>query len=164
MTLSNEGLLKSWGKLKGGEFSLFSSEVGFKSNLFHLPARMQTWQRSAATILCAAIDINTQPEFLCSLVPQGEFLSNITEQDPVPNSSAGSQGRKIKDMKTKGNTVTYKMVCDQQGMKSESTGEMTYKGDLFEGATKSKMGPSAWNIVVTSKIKGKRIGQCAKQK
>jgi len=84
----------------------------------------------------------------------------LNEQSPVPDSSAGAQGCKITDMKTKGNTVTYTMECDQQGMKTKSTGEMTYNGDAFEGTTQTVMGPAAGGMTVTTVVKGKRIGKC----
>ena len=93
-------------------------------------------------------------------VPPQTTTQCLDEQNPVPASSAGAQGCKITDMKTKGNTVTYTMECNQQGMKIKSTGEITYKGDSFEGTTKTIMGPAAGGMTVTTEIKGKRIGKC----
>ena len=84
----------------------------------------------------------------------------LTEKDPVPNQSVQNQGCKIKDMKTKGNTVTWKMVCDQDGTKTESSGSMTYHGDHFEGTFQTKMGPEMGNTIVSTVITGKRIGKC----
>jgi hypothetical protein len=83
----------------------------------------------------------------------------LTQKDPVPSTSAEAQGCKITNMKTVGNTVTYTMACDQQGMKTESTGTMTFKGETFEGKTVMKMGPSAGGMTVTTKISGKRIAK-----
>jgi hypothetical protein len=93
-------------------------------------------------------------------MPAQTMTQCITEQDPVPAGSANAQGCKITDMKTKGNTVTYTMECEQQGMKTKTTGEMTYKGDTFEGTSKTEMGPAAGGMTVTTKISGKRIGKC----
>ena len=84
----------------------------------------------------------------------------ITKQDPVPVDSANAQGCKITDMKVKGNTVTYTMECEQQGMKIKITGEMTYMGDTFEGSSKTVMGPAEGGMTVNTKITGKRIGKC----
>ena len=84
----------------------------------------------------------------------------LNEQNPVPDSSAGAQGCKITDMKTRGNTVTYTMECNREGMKTKITGEMTYHGDSFEGTTQMSMGPTAGNMTVTTVLKGKRIGEC----
>jgi hypothetical protein len=84
----------------------------------------------------------------------------ITKQEPVPVDSANSQGCKITDMKVKGNTVTYTMECEQQGMKIKTTGEMTYMGDSFEGTSITDMGPAAGGMKVKTKISGKRVGKC----
>jgi hypothetical protein len=84
----------------------------------------------------------------------------LTEQDPVPSTSMGASGCTIKDMETRGNRLTYTMECEQQGMKTETVGEMTYKGDSFEGATRTTMGPESGGMVVSSEIRGKRIGDC----
>lgn len=93
-------------------------------------------------------------------MPAQTTIQCITSQDPVPNSSADAQGCKISDMKTEGNTVKYTLVCDQEGVKTESRGEMTYKGETFEGTTQTSMGPSAGGMTITTKINGKRIGKC----
>ena len=52
------------------------------------------------------------------------------------------------------------MECSQQGMKIKTSGTMTFRGDSFEGASRTDMGPSAGGMVVTTKISGKRIGNC----
>jgi hypothetical protein len=84
----------------------------------------------------------------------------LTSQDPVPASTADAQGCKVTDMKTEGNTLTYAMTCEQQGMTMKISGKMTYKGDSFEGTTLTRMGPGAGNMTITTKITGKRIGKC----
>lgn len=81
----------------------------------------------------------------------------ITKQDPVPASSANAQGCDITDMKTKGNTLTYTMTCEQQGQKVTNNGTMTYKGDAFEGTSKTNAGRG---MVIVTTTKGKRIGKC----
>ena len=93
-------------------------------------------------------------------MPPQTTIQCLNEQNPVPDSSTGAQGCKITDMKTKGNTVTYTMECNQQGMKIKSTGEITYKGDSFEGTTQTTMGSAAGGMTVKTVIKGKRIGKC----
>lgn len=81
----------------------------------------------------------------------------ITQQDPVPASSADAQGCEVTEMTTEGNTVTYTMTCEQQGQKITSSGNMTYKGDAFEGTNKTNAGQG---MVITTTIKGTRIGKC----
>jgi hypothetical protein len=84
----------------------------------------------------------------------------LNEQNPVPNTSSGAHGCKITDMKTKGNTINYAMECNQQGMTIKTTGDMTYKGDSFEGTSQTNMGPVAGGMTVKTVVKGKRIGNC----
>ena len=93
-------------------------------------------------------------------MPTQTMTQCMTGQDPVPNASTAAQGCTITDMKTRGNTITYTMECQQQGTKTVTTGEMTYKGDSFEGKTQTKLGPAAGGMVINSEIKGKRIGDC----
>ena len=93
-------------------------------------------------------------------MPTQTMVQCMTEQDPVPRASADAQGCKVTDMNTSGNTVTYTIVCDQQGAETESTGEVTFSGDTFEGKSTTKMGPAAGGMTVTVMTKGKRIGSC----
>ncbi|MEW6674355.1 MAG: DUF3617 family protein [Thermodesulfobacteriota bacterium] len=84
----------------------------------------------------------------------------LNEKNPVPDSSPDPQGCKMTNLKTSGNTVTYTIECSQKGMEGKSAGEITYKGDSFEGTTKTSMGPEAGGMIVTTVVKGKRIGKC----
>lgn len=93
-------------------------------------------------------------------MPPQTMTQCLTEKNPVPNGAAGAQGCKIKNMKTEGNTVTYTMTCQQQGMAIDTSGTITYSGDTFEGTSQTKMGPAAGGMTITTYIKGKRIGKC----
>ena len=93
-------------------------------------------------------------------MPPTTITQCLTEQDPVPHTSAGAKGCKITNMTTEGDTVKYALVCKQQGMESKSSGEMTYKGETFYGTTQTKMGSSGDGMTITTKISGKRIGEC----
>ncbi len=93
-------------------------------------------------------------------MPSQTMTQCLTEQNPVPAASADAQSCTVTDMKTEGNTLTYTMTCEQQGMTMKSSGKMTYKGDTFEGTNQTRMGPSAGNMTITTTITGKRIGKC----
>mgnify|MGYP001087919804 CR=1 FL=1 len=93
-------------------------------------------------------------------MPAQTMTQCLNEQNPVPNTSAGAHGCKITDMKTKGTTINYAMDCKQEGMTIKTTGKMTYKGDSFEGTSRTNMGPAAGGMTVTTVVKGKRIGNC----
>lgn len=93
-------------------------------------------------------------------MPPQTMAQCLNEQNPVPDSSPDAQGCKMSNMRTKGNTVTYTIECNQPGMEAKITGEMIYKGDAFEGTTKTSMGPEAGGMTVVTVVKGKRIGKC----
>ncbi len=95
---------------------------------------------------------------IASGMPPQVTTQCMNEQTPVPD--AGVEGCKIIDMKTIGKTATYTMQCDRQGMKIKSTGKVTYDKNSFEGTTQTSMGPASGNMVITTVIKGKRIGKC----
>jgi len=93
-------------------------------------------------------------------MPPQTITQCLTKQDKVPGASAGAQGCKITEMKTEGNSVIYKMECQQNGTTVKCDGKITYKGDSFEGTTQTHMGPAAGNMTITTIISGKRIGNC----
>ena len=112
--------------------------------------------------ITTSVEMQGMPAGMPGTTPAQTMTQCLTEQNPLPNSSSGAQGCEIKDMQTEGSTITYTMVCEQQGMKIESSGEMTYKGDSLEGTTKTTMGPDAGGVTVLTRIAGKRIGECEK--
>lgn len=59
----------------------------------------------------------------------------------------------VKDMKTSGNTMTWRMVCTGKE-KMEGEGEMTRSGDTFTGRTHVKMDQGEMTI----KMHGKKVG------
>lgn len=93
-------------------------------------------------------------------IPPVTVTQCLTNQDPLPNQSSAGQQCNIIEMKTEGQTVTWKMECTQQGQKMQSTGKMVYYGDHFEGATNTMLGPQSGNMTITTLVSGKRIGAC----
>jgi len=93
-------------------------------------------------------------------MPPQTMTQCLNEQHPVPGSSFDPQGCKMTDMRTQGNTVSYMITCNQPGMEAEITGEMFFKGDSFDGSTKTIMGPEAGGMNLITLVTGKRIGKC----
>jgi hypothetical protein len=90
-------------------------------------------------------------------MPARTFSQCITEADMVPEGQSDQQGScKVFDVKTSGNTVSWKMVCRTEGGEMQSEGKITYKGGRFEGASTMRM--MGMNIV--TKMSGKRTGPC----
>ncbi len=106
------------------------------------------------------ITVKMEMQGMPNMMPATTMNQCITEEDPVPNASPQAQGCEVKDMNVSGNTVSYTMVCDQEGVQSEMTGKTTYSGDSFKGATTMKMNQGGTSMVMTSDIQGNRIGDC----
>ncbi len=93
-------------------------------------------------------------------MPAQTITECVSEQDPIPKTDSSDQGCEVHNMKQNGNVITWEMECNQEGQKITSQGEMIYSGDSFKGTVTTKMGPQAGNMVITTEITGKRIGNC----
>lgn len=90
-------------------------------------------------------------------MPPFKFTQCLTSKDSVPQGKEEhKQDCKIKNTDVKGNTVTWEVHCISDGKPVKSTGKVTYKGDSFEGETKTEM--DGMNMV--QKMSGRRIGNC----
>ncbi|MBW2607032.1 MAG: DUF3617 family protein [Deltaproteobacteria bacterium] len=92
-------------------------------------------------------------------MPPITFKQCMTNQNPVPNQSQSGQECRMKNIKTKGNTVSWDMVCDSQQGEMKSSGKITYKGDRFNGVVLTDI-PGQGQMKMT--MTGRRIGKCKK--
>ncbi len=99
------------------------------------------------------------PGMPSSLPPQ-TVIQCMTKQEPVHTENVANQGCKVKNLTTKGDTISWEMECEQQGQKMKTTGQITYSGNTFQGTIKTSLGPQAGNMTITTVISGKRIGDC----
>lgn len=86
----------------------------------------------------------------------------VTEEDAAdPNKSLPSQSRdencKVVDHKVEGNKVSWSVKCDGQE-EVATTGELTFGTDSYDGVVRVNSGGQQ----MTSKIKGKRLGDCTR--
>jgi hypothetical protein len=89
----------------------------------------------------------------------------MTRDNAVPQQREKNKDCVIKDQKVSGNTVSWQMVCkNKDGSVMESTGNITYRGDKFDGTMKATMtGKENGNMVVNYKMNGRRLGACPAQ-
>ncbi len=81
----------------------------------------------------------------------------LTEEDFVPRGSQSRSGDcEIRDMKQKGDTVTWTMHCNTGQGKMTGKGRITYSGDTFEGDMTTMMP----GMEMKQQMKGRRIGAC----
>ena len=92
-------------------------------------------------------------------MPPIKYKQCMTNENPVPNQSQPGQECRMKNVKTKGNTVSWEMVCDSQQGEVKSSGKITYKGDRFNGVVMMDM-PEQGQMKMT--MTGRRIGKCKK--
>lgn len=83
----------------------------------------------------------------------------------VPDNSQPGQDCKISDQKVNGNTVSWTMRCRVQERTIEGDGQITYKGDHYDGVMEARLvsadsqGPG---VRYKYTMQGKRIGDCKK--
>ena len=91
-------------------------------------------------------------------IPAVTFHQCITKKDMVPRSKQ-SQECKMLNHTTEGNTVKWKMQCNnKQGGPSTMEGEVTYSGKSMKGTVKIMNGGSQ----MLQRISGTWVGQCQK--
>jgi hypothetical protein len=72
----------------------------------------------------------------------------------VPKASKDNKC-KVSDYKIEGNKVTWTVKCEDKDATS-GTGEITYSDDAYDGVMKTTTGGQE----ITTKMKGKRLGDC----
>ena len=80
------------------------------------------------------------------------YTAQEVKEEPVPKNN----DCKITDLKSSGNKVSWKLECKGE-MAGKGEGEMVYQGDsAYEGKTKMQ----TQGMTITSRYKGKRLGDC----
>ncbi|MGC8720186.1 MAG: DUF3617 domain-containing protein [Thermodesulforhabdaceae bacterium] len=74
--------------------------------------------------------------------------------------SESKQDCKVEE-KIEGNTVHFKIVCKEGNEIMTNEGEITYRGDSFEGSSRATSSGED-KVEVTYKVKGRWIGECQK--
>jgi hypothetical protein len=104
-------------------------------------------------------EITTQMDMPGMQMPARTFTKCITKEDVANVESAIPRGQrdsscKFSDVKVEGNTVSWKMNCEERHMSGD--GKVTYDNDAYTGEThvKSERGD------MTIKNSGRRVGEC----
>ncbi len=91
-------------------------------------------------------------------MPPNTYTQCIKKDQPIPKSEKPNQECTVKDIKTKGDTVTWTVTCTNRGGKMTGNGVATCKGDTMDGTMTMTTEGQAANF--TSNYKGIRIGDC----
>lgn len=82
----------------------------------------------------------------------------VTNDDLVPMGDDANKDCRVTDIKTSGNTVSWKITCGGQGGQMDGTGQVTYEGDKMHGVMNMTM--KSYGTKVKNTLSGYRIGDC----
>lgn len=103
-------------------------------------------------------EITTKTE-MAGIPPQSiTHTQCVTSEDLVPMGNDAGRDCQVKNMETKGNTVSWEITCGGEGGQMNGTGEVTYTDDTMEG--KMEMTIKGMDMKVINYLSGRRIGPC----
>lgn len=113
------------------------------------------------------ITIETEMPGMPMKMPAMTFERCVTPEEaatPQPPKSKKDDTCKIEDYKLDGNTVTWKINCEKNGMTGH--GKMTFAAESWQGESVMNMKDprSGESMDITQKMAGKRTGDCAADK
>lgn len=89
-------------------------------------------------------------------MPANTYQQCMSEDSFVPKDEKPNQKCETRDVRTKGNTVYWKMACINAGGKMTGEGSITYRKDKMDGTMTMK----GQGMEMISRFTGKRIGDC----
>ena len=101
-------------------------------------------------------EITTEMKMGGMQMPAQKHTQCFTKEDLVPVDPKAAQNCTIKEKNVKGNVVTWTMECNSEGVKSVSTGSITYTGSSFSG----NMNVEVSGMKMTNSMSGRRLGPC----
>lgn len=112
------------------------------------------------------ITMKTEMPGMPKNIPPTVMKQCMTKKDNVPGQGDKTRNPncKMTENRVSGNTVTWVTVCKEKDGTMEGKGQMTYKGDTFDGTIVTTMKDKAGKAQqITSKMSGKRLGPCDKK-
>ncbi len=103
-------------------------------------------------------EITTKTEMAGMPAQSSTHVQCITGDDLVPMDRNQGQQCQVTDVKTIGNTVSWKITCKGQGGEMTGTGEITYEGDHMQGSM--EMTIPGYGSQIKNTLSGHRIGPC----
>ncbi len=84
----------------------------------------------------------------------------LTKKNPIPQEQPPDRNCAVTEQKTDGDTVTWKMVCRDNGAEVTSEGMITYSGVLFSGKIDTTISGGPMAMTASNTITGKYLGPC----
>ena len=88
----------------------------------------------------------------------------LAKKDLVPSPSDRDENCTVTDRKVTGNTVTWKVRCEDGQGRTEREGSITYAGSSYQGVVRTAVLPQGSDETARSTVtmRGKRLGACDK--
>lgn len=84
----------------------------------------------------------------------------LTKNNPIPQEQPPDRNCIVTERKTDGDTVTWRMVCRDNGTEVTSEGMITYSGVLFSGKIDTTISGGPMAMTASNTISGKYLGPC----
>ena len=84
----------------------------------------------------------------------------LTKKNPIPQEQPRERNCLVTEKKTDGDTVTWRMVCKDNGAEVTSEGMITYSGVLFSGKIDTTISGGPMAMTVSNTITGRYLGPC----
>lgn len=85
----------------------------------------------------------------------------VTKKDLVPSTESPDQQCDVMEQQIKGNTVSWRVRCQHDGMSTSGDGEIRYSGDTFQGEMRMTMsGGPMGEMKMKQTMKGRWLGTC----
>lgn len=84
----------------------------------------------------------------------------LTQKNPIPQEQLPERDCVVTEKKTNDDTVTWKMVCKDNGTEVISEGMITYSGVLFSGKIDTTISGGPMAMTASNTITGKYLGPC----
>ena len=102
------------------------------------------------------ITINVEIQGMPMKMPSSTFTQCIKKDQAIPRDEKPNQQCVTKDVVTKGNSVSWTMVCNNPGGQMTGKGMVTYHQDKMDG----QMTMESQGMKMVSHFKGHRLGAC----
>lgn len=91
-------------------------------------------------------------------MPPQKHTQCFTNDDMVPMDPQAPPSCVIKEKRVEGTTLNWIMECSSNGVKTVSTGSVTYDGDSFSGGMEIAVNGTDMKLINT--MSGRRLGPC----
>lgn len=102
------------------------------------------------------ITVSMEIEGMPMKMPPNTFTQCLKKEQAVPNDEKPNQQCVTKDVVTKGNSVSWTMVCTNPGGQMTGKGMVSYHKDKMDGS----MTMEGQGMKMISRFNGHRIGDC----